>query len=72
MIGPVSPARSHAPEIRAEHQDRQKKENTRHFEPQDAADPSKRLQESAYAARDSAAHLRGGARMTGKTVCPAF
>jgi len=61
MIGTVGPVRPHAPEIRGKHQNRQKEENARHFKPQDATHALKRLQESAYAAGDSAAGLSGNA-----------
>ncbi len=61
MIGTVGPVCPHAPEIRGKHENRQKEEDARHFKPQDAAHALKRLQESAYAAGNSAARLRGNA-----------
>ena len=61
MIGTVCPARPHPPEIRAKHCNGQKKEDARHFKPQNAADPPEWPQKAAHTAGDSATDLNRSA-----------
>ena len=69
MVGPVSPACPHLPEIWREDNDRQQKKNAHYLEPDDAAHTAEWPQKGAHAAGNPsgglASHLAGYAALFG-------
>ncbi len=63
MIGPMSPADSHAPEVGGKDDCRQEEKDASHFKPQDAAHAPEGTQKAAYAASDASA---GGHGLSGR------
>lgn len=60
MVGAVGPAGPHAPKVWRKDDHRQKEEDARDFEPQDAAHAPEGAQKAAYATRHASAGLGVG------------